>query len=397
MEIEKKSLQINAIICDMREISEEVLREHEKVHINATIVLMTKESKELVAKYNVSINSTCVKEIEGNAEIVVKNGTFKIIPGQKPSASTILAVNGLLNIAANTEDVLSGYSLIIVNGKVSCPDSMYGNTASIHVNGEMEYYPNDAVVLKKTFALDKVFILRAEEAKYYASRRVVILDNSLDIKKLSEKKVRFITPEALIAEGMAEALIDLFDKETDITLLPDGCAFIDDDAVFGEKLLRSRGDKLYINGDLTIDADAEASLKQLKYLNVNGTVKIPESLQEAFEEIDAIYDDIIYVKGIIIENKPNVEIDKSLLERNPCGITVCDCAEVNLSEDIQRSMIEQCLQFWGCAIIKCSPEQRSAVELVSNDSNIVTSKDDKLLNLSSSENTKCINSIEYKF
>ena len=108
MEIEKKSLQINAIICDMREISEEVLREHEKVHINATIVLMTKESKELVAKYNVSINSTCVKEIEGNAEIVVKNGTFKIIPGQKPSAPTILAVNGLLNIAANTEDVLSG-------------------------------------------------------------------------------------------------------------------------------------------------------------------------------------------------------------------------------------------------------------------------------------------------
>lgn len=397
MEIEKKSFQINAAVCDMREISEDVLREYEKIQINAAIVLVTRESKELVAKYNVSINSACVKEIEGNAEVAVKNGNFNIIPGQKPAAPTVLVVNGLLNIAPNTEDALSGYSLIIVNGKVSCPDNMYGNTASIHVNGKTEFYPSDAVVLKKTFVVDKVFILRAEEAKYYASSRVVILDNSLDVKKLSEKKVHFITPEALIAEGIAEASIDLFDKETYITLLADGCAFIDEDAVFGEKLLRSKGDKLYINGDLTLDESSDALLKQIKYLNVNGTVKLPESLKEAFEEIDATYDDIIYVKGIVIENKPNVEIDKSLLERNPQGITVCECASVNLSEDIQPSMIEQCLQFWGCTAIKCSPEQRSAVGLVSNDSNIVTSKDDKLLNLVSSENTKCINSIEYKF
>jgi hypothetical protein len=397
METEKKSLQINAVLCDMREISEEVLKEHETVRINAPVVIMTKESKELVAKYNVSINSVCVKEIEGNAEIAVKNGNFKIIPEQKPAVPTILVVNGLLNIAPNTEDVLSGYSLIIVNGKASCPDNMSGNAASIQVNGKMDFYPSDAVMLKKTFVLDKVFILRAEEANYYASSRVVILDNSLDVKRLSEKKVHFTTPKALIAEGMAEETIGLFDSETDITLLPDGCAFINDDAVFSEKVLRRYGDKLYINGDLTINTNAEDSLKQLKYLNVNGTVKISKNLHEAFEEIDVIYDDIIYVKGIIIENKPNVEIDKNLLERNPQGITVCDCAKVRLSEDIQPEMIGQSLQFWSCAMVKCSPEQRSAVELVSNGTNIVTSKNDKLFNLISSENTKCINSIEYKF
>lgn len=397
MENEKRSLQINAVVCDMREVSERVLKEHEEICINAAMVLITKESKELVAKYNVSINSSCIQEIAGNAEVAVKNGGFKILPGQKPAVPTILVVNGLLDIAPDTEDVLSGYSSIIVNGKASCPDNMSGNAAGIQVNGKMEFYPVGVIMLKNTFILDKVFILRAEEADYYASNRVVILDNSLDLKRLSEKKVHFITPKALIAEGMAEEAIVLFDRETDITLLPDGCTFINDDATFSEKLLRRYGDKLYINGDLTFDADAESVLKQLKYLNVNGTIKIPKSFQEAFEEIDSIYSDIIYVKGIIIDDKPNVEIDKNLLERNPQGITVCDCAMVNLSEDIQPEMIEQCLQFWDCAMVKCSSEQKSAVELVSNDTNIVTSKDDKLYNLISSKNVKSINSVNYKF
>ncbi len=397
METEKKSLQINSAICDMREISETVLKEHEKIQINAAIVLVNKESKELIAKNNVSINSACIKEIDDNVELIVKNGNFRIIPGKKPAKPILLVVNGMLDIAPDTEDVLSGYSLIIVNGKVLCPDNMYGNTANINVNGKMEYYPRDAVVLKNTFVMDRVFILRAEEAKYYASSKVVILDKSLDIKKLSEKNVRFITPKVLIAEGMAEESVSLFDYETDIVLLPDGCCFINDDAVLGEKLLRQNGDTMYINGDLTIDEKSGTLIKQLKYLNVNGTVRLPESLKEDFEEINPVYDDIMCIKGSIIENKLDIEIDKSLLERNPQGITVCECVSVNLSEDIQPEMIEKCLQFQNCAAVKCTPEQRSAVELVSVYSNIITSEDDKLSELISSENTKYINVIEYRF
>ena len=397
MENEKKSLQVNAVMCDMREISEEVLKEHNKININAAIVLMSKESKEIIARYDVSINSAYVCEVEIDAEVKIENGKYQILPGQKPTAATILMVNGKLHIAPNTEDVLDSYTSIIVNGKVICPKSMSGNIANMQINGKIEFYPDNAVILKNTFVLDKVFMIRADESDYYASGRVVILDNSLDMKKLAEKKVHFITPQALISESLAEASVDLFDKETEIILLPDGCTFIDDDVLFSERILRRYGNTLYINGDLTFEANSESALKQLKYLNVNGTVKILKTLQEAFEEIDAIYDDILCVKGIIIDDKPSVSIDKEVLERNLDDITICDCAMVSLSEDIPPEIIQERLQFRDCAMVKCTPEQRSAVELISIDTNITTSKDNKLFDSLSTENTKSINSIQYKF
>ena len=397
MENEKKSLKVNVVMCDMREISEEVLKEHNKININAAIVLMSKESKEIIARYDVSINSAYVCEVEIDAEVKIENGKYQILPGQKPTAATILMVNGKLHIAPNTEDVLDSYTSIIVNGKVICPKSMSGNIANMQINGKIEFYPDNAVILKNTFVLDKVFMIRADESDYYASGRVVILDNSLDMKKLAEKKVHFITPQALISESLAEASVDLFDKETEIILLPDGCTFIDDDVLFSERILRRYGNTLYINGDLTFEANSESALKQLKYLNVNGTVKILKTLQEAFEEIDAIYDDILCVKGIIIDDKPSVSIDKEVLERNLDDITICDCAMVSLSEDIPPEIIQERLQFRDCAMVKCTPEQRSAVELISIDTNITTSKDNKLFDSLSTENTKSINSIQYKF
>lgn len=397
MENEKKSLQVNVVMCDMREISEEVLKAHDKIQINAAIVLMSKESKDLIAKYNVSINSAYVCQVDNNVEVAVKNGRYQILPGQKPSVPTILLVNGKLNIAPNTEEVLDSYTSIIVNGKVTCPKGMSGNIAGMQVNGKTEFYPDNAVILKSTFVLDKVFILRAEQSDYYASGRVVILDNSLDLKKLAEKKVHFITPTALISEDLAESAIDLFDKETEIKLLPEGCAFIDGDVLFSEKILRRYGNKLYINGDLTFDADSEAALKQLNYLNVNGTIKILKNLQEAFEKINATYVDILCVKGIIVNDKANIKIDKNMLERNPNGITVCDCAMVSLSEDIPPEIIQESLQFIDCAMVKCSLEQRSSVELISSDTNITTSKDDELFSSLFTENTKSINSVQYKF
>lgn len=397
MENEKKSLQVNAAICDMREISEEVLKAHEKIQVNAAMVFVTKESKEMIAKYDVSINSASVMEIEGDAETTVKNGSFKILPGKKPPISTILIVNGLLDIAPDTEEIINSYSSIIVNGKVMCPKSMSGSISNMQVNGTTDFYPDCAVMLKSTFVLDKVFILRAEESEYYASKKIVILDNSLDVKKLVEKKVHFITPKALISESFVESVIDLFDKDTEITILPDGCTFINDDVLFNEKILHRHGDKLYINGDLSFDTNAETALKQLKYLNVNGTVKISKTLQETFEDIDANYDDIIYVKGIIIDDKTNVKIDKNILERNSDGITILDCAMVHLSEDIPLDMIENRLEIIDCGIVTCTPEQRFSVELISNDTNISTSNDEKPFNFFSTNKTKCINSVKYKF
>lgn len=397
MENEKKSLKVNVVMCDMREISEEVLKAHDKIQVNAAIVLISKESKELIAKYNVSINSAYVCQVDNDAEVTIKNGKYQILPGQKPSVPTILLVNGKLNIAPNTEEVLDSYTSIIVNGRVDCPKGMSGGIANIQINGKTEFYPDNAILLKNTFVLDKVFMLRAEQSDYYASSKVVLLDNSLDLKELAEKKVHFITPEALISEDLAEAAIDLFDKETEIKLLPEGCAFIDNDVTFSEKILRRYGNKLYINGDLTFDADSESSLKQLKYLNVNGTVKILKNLQEAFEEINAIYDDILCVKGIIIDDKPSVSIDKNILEKNPDGITVCDCAMVSLSEDIPPEIIQERLQFIDCAMVKCSLEQRCAVEQISSNTNITTSSDNEPFGSLFTENTNNINSVQFKF
>ena len=76
--MEKKKLIINAAVCDARNVSETTLDSYKDININAAMILASRESKDLMAKYNVSMNAAEVLEVSKDAEIIIQNGSFEI-------------------------------------------------------------------------------------------------------------------------------------------------------------------------------------------------------------------------------------------------------------------------------------------------------------------------------
>lgn len=104
-------------------------------------------------------------------------------------------------------------------------------------------------------------------------------------------------------------------------------------------------------------------------------------------------------------DKVSIKIDNRLLEQNADGITVIDCVNVTISEDVPSELILERLEISGCVNVSCFPGQRSAVEQVSDD---VVNIDDTgkgfkgilsnfIPQLTDSQDAKIINSSSYTF
>jgi len=365
----KKNLVVNAAVCDARKVSEETLGAYDSVTINAASVITTKSAREILHRYNVVMNAADVTDIPEDADLVVHNGSYTIAAGSEGNDArpAALVVNGKLTVEKGAEAALSRFISIQVNGKAVYPRSMERLMGTLKVNGASEVYPDDAVLLKNTFVVDRVFILRAKGGKYYAKKRVILTTPGLDVSALAAKGVSFITEKAVIAEPLLEAALPLFSEETEVVAVPEGCVFIGDDAELTEGLISKNGGKLYINGSFHIPAEAAGLLSRLEFLRVTGDVRLPRSLMADFAGLDAEYGKLIAVRGVLVYDKIDVKIDRALLERNTDGVTVTDCVEVRFRPDVPPELILERLELRDCVNVRCSPEQRSAVEQVSSD------------------------------
>lgn len=369
-----KKMIVNCAMCDMRQVSEETLQTYETITVNAATVLVTSETKELLNRYSVALNAAEVLEVpEGeNVRISTQNGAYELTSDGAPKEGdvAILMVNGSLTVGPDALEAAMAYQKIRVNGTVLLPKSMAGKLNNLSVNGRIDAYPDGAILLKRNAVIDKTFPLRTRKnALYWAARRLVFLDGALNVQKLMEKGVRFAGREALLSEALAESVTPLLAEDTEITVVPDGTVFINDDVKMNRRFLKRYGPKAYINGDLIVEPDAGELLRQIEHLYVNGDVKLPEELAEAFDEIDASYGELVLLKkaGKIIEEQVKVKLDRALLERYPDGILVSECAMVRLAEDIPPALILERLSFSECAMVHCTEEQEAAVAAVSRE------------------------------
>ena len=201
-----------------------------------------------------------------------------------------------------------------------------------------------------------------------AGRRVVALAGDIDFQKLAEKNVRFVTRELLVAESLAEAAVPLFGERTEITILPDGCAYVGDDAKLDGALIRRYGGKLYINGDLTVNEESAPWLEQVSYLRIHGDARVTKGMYDAFLAVGADYDKEEIVAGKLIQDKLSLTVDRTLLEEAREGLSIADCVNVRFREDIPAELIrERLFSISDCASVVCTPEQRSAVEMAARD------------------------------
>lgn len=406
-----KKMIVNCASCDMRTVSEETLESYEQIVVNAATVILTARTKELLNRHNVMLNAAEVMEVpEGsNVRLNNQNGSYELTADGMPQEGEIalLMVNGSLTIGTDALEVARAYEKIKVNGSVLMPKSMAGKLSNLSVNGSIETYPDGAIRLRRNAVVDKTFPLRVREnALYWAARRLVFLDTALDVEKLAQKGVRFSSREALMAESLAETVTPLLTDDTDITVVLDGTIFVNDDVKMDRRFLKKHGPRAYINGDLTVEPDAVDILPEIRYLYVNGDVKLPQELVEAFENVDARYDELEILKktGKIIQDQVRAAVDKALLEKFPDGVIVRDCAMLKISADVPPELILERLSISDCAKVVCTEEQEAAVSAVSTDVAMIGNKGDDMGDglldmvtgsLGLNPNLKVINAAEY--
>lgn len=378
-----KKLIVNCASCDMRQVTEETLQSYEQIVVNAATVLVTAKTKELIHRYNLMLNAADVHEIpEGeNVRLIQQNGSYHLTGDSAPREGelSMLMVNGSLTIGDDALEAAQAYYSIQVNGSVLLPKSMAGKLGNLSVNGSTDTYPDGAILLRRNAVIDRTFPLRVREnALYWASRRLVFTDAELNVEKLAEKGVRFASRLALIMESLAEAVTPLLTEDTDILVVPDGTKFANGYAIMDRRFLKKHGTKLYINGDLIVKPEAADVIPEIEYLYVNGQVKIPQDLVDAFEEIGAEYEELVIQKpyGKVIEDVVRAAVDTKLLEKYPDGVQVTDCAMVRIAKDVAPELILERLSIADCAKVFCTEEQEAAVSAVSKDVAMIGSMGD---------------------
>ena len=345
----KKNLNVTAAVLDLRKVSEETFASYEDIKLQAALVLTTPRVEALLAKYPVEMEAAVSQSCGEDTVVSIVNGKSSLSAAHKPEKDTILMVNGKLTIAADAADTLRSYNKIIINGKLSV-------------------YPDEAVVLKGTVKLDRSFLVRAKNCLYWTEKQFVAVDAKLDVDALAAKGVRFAAPKAVITEPLAEKLVPLFTDDTELVILPEGAAFVDDDLKLTPSALRRYGSKLYVTGDVNIPAESAGVLGKVEYLHVGGEVTVAAALEDAFYDIpDTEYSELRVLKGALMNDKPMVRITLEMLGLDPEGISCTDCALVTLDKALTAEDIVEKLRISDCACIRCTMAQEAAVSAVSTD------------------------------
>ena len=364
-----KKLNVNAAVLDLRQLTEETLDAYESCTMEAAVVLTNARVQTLLAKKAVRLDAAVTINSEEELEVNVINGKATLDGSSIPEKKRVLMVNGKLYLKPETAAVLDGYESIIVNGKLYCPASMAALAlAKCSVNGKTCVYPDEAVLLNGVVKLDRSFLFRAQPRLYWAERFFVAVDPKLDAAALAATGAHFAGQKAILTESNAAVLAPLFSDDTQLVVLPDGTAVLEDDAELNPAVLRRSGTRLYVMGDVTVAEGTEELLKKLEYFHADGDVILPAALEDAFCAIPELeYRELKLLKGHAIVGLPSLKLGQEMLDLYPEGITCVGCACVKLDEEMEPDTIANKLRFDGCAAIYCTARQENAVHAVSRD------------------------------
>ena len=366
----KKNYLLNCDVCDTRKIKEEDYSGYEKMMINADVVVVSASSKSILNRLPVTINQDCTIEIPDDIDVELKtiNGSYEISGSTVVQEHTLLIVNGSLNIRPGTEEALKRYEKIHVNGSVRCPKSLESYLSKLSANGSVSIYPDDCDILDNTFILDKYFPIRAKEGKkYYVKNKVVISDKSVDLEKLVQKKVQFITEQLIVPEELVELCVDLFDEKVNFVVIPTGMALHYGDAVLNEQLPEKEGNSIYVYGNLKVpeDVNMEGVANAITKLVVKGNVVLRKAQEDSFKKLNIEYNQLEFKwEGRIIENKPSARVDKTLLDSSPDKVLVRNAATIKIASDVTPELILDRLMIENCAKVSCNEEQESAIAAI---------------------------------
>lgn len=367
---DKTNYVLNCDICDTRKMKEEDYDHYKKMIINADIVIVSTSSKSILNRLPVTINQDFTIEIADDVETELKviSGSYEITDSMAVCEHTLLIVNGALNIHSGTKEILEKYEKIHVNGSVRCAESVAGYLTKLSSSHSVVIYPDECMILNDTFIVDKYFPLRAKEgSRYYVKDKVIIQDKSVDLQKLTEKNIQFVTDQLIIPEEMVESCIELFDEKVQFVIIPAGMTLHYGDAVLSEDLLKEEGDSIYVYGNLKIPGNLKLDTLEdlISKLIVKETVVLMKNQETSFKRLNVEYQRLEFEwEGRIIENRPSIHVDKILLENSPNKVLVRNTATIKIAEDVMPELILNRLMIKNCARVLCNENQKSAVAAI---------------------------------
>lgn len=370
--MDKQDLIVNCSICDARNVTEETLASYQSLSINTGVLLSSDRSRQLFARYPITLNSATVIDWKRAEDPVIStyNGTYELKADNQPAQPTILIVNGKLTIHPMAASVLASYVKIIVNGAVYCPESLSSSLGNAEINGKLISYPDSSVLTKPVFIPNRYFHRTArKETLYFTPKLLVLLDPQLEFSALLEKQVRFSCQRVLLHDKDLELVLELLEnKDTaDLVILPDNGTYVEEDAVLDEAFFKKYGPSFYVNGNLTLNHDSTPLISILITPYINGSVALSAEQKDAFLATGPVYKNLKILRGQIFKDRLSVTIDRSLLSHSADGISCTDCVKVKIAPDLTPEEILNHLHFSDCVNISCTEEQKSAVISVAKD------------------------------
>ncbi|MDE7313797.1 MAG: hypothetical protein K2N87_19600 [Eubacterium sp.] len=359
-----QKLFVNSVVCEARKADGEELAKFEKIYMNTVFLLVDKRSKALLQTLPVEWNVDRMIQLEEQEEVglVQYNGLYEITADMPCTEKKLLCVNGTLVIHPGTEEVMKSFLHILVNGRLSCPKSMSAVLCRVSVNGRIECYPDGSTVMEKEWIIDRFFPVRAKEGgNYFAERSVEITDDRADIALLVKKGVRIMTKELYVLEEKLADCIDLFPMDVKFQVIPKGYRFVKGDTVCSRECLLQYGSRLYIKGDMVVSSDQELA-SQIEGLYVTGTLYLTKEQFQKLREKELSYGSLKIVKGDVVWKKQRVTVDAQMLSTHQEGISLVSCASVQIAPSVQAQELEKKVCLIGCAFVKCSINQKQAVE-----------------------------------
>jgi len=280
----KKNLNVDAMILDLRNVQEDFLDRYEQIKLDCMIALTSPRVQALLSQHNISLDSMLCKNVPEEVSVGVVNGKVTLSSASQTAAGQVLVVNGKLMITPDAAEVLQKYACILVNGMIYCPQCLSAVvSARCILNGKLVVYPDDAVLLPgSSIKLDNTFLLRAQSRLYWNEHRFLAVDPRLDTAALAAKGCSFSAPKAILCASLAPVLAPLFPDSTELIIVPDGTAVVEDDLELTASSLRRYGTRLYVLGDAVIPAEGADLLAQIEFLHVTGEVELPDALEAAF-------------------------------------------------------------------------------------------------------------------
>ncbi len=395
--MEKKRLEINCATCDARNINEESYAKYDKIEINTAVMLIDDRSREVLSRLGAEIHAAKTLSTKDDVPVVEINGPHKITAAALPKKGTVLTVNGGVEIEKGANRTVEMYSYIDVNGNLECPESIVSSLANVNVNGCIGTYPDDYTKLHSKLTIDDMFIARAaRDGKYYVGGTVSLTDRTVDVSRLTQKKVKFKTKRFITHEDRVDECLSMFDYDTEIIPAPSDCAIANGSANLNVDLLDEYGTRLFVFGNLDARGNIADVISRLEKLVVTGKITVTHENAAAIRSLGAKYKKLEIVREMTFTNVGNVRVTNEMLHASD-GVAVQNCAVLTIDEDVNAEDIKNLLEGTNVGYIVGSKEQTAVAQSVCKNIGAVMTPEEyaEYKNSKKDDNTVEIDTAEY--